>query len=369
MQTLRPYIVTIFALSVYVVFVWVAFGSPLALVTPGSNFSPTEMFIYSDEGYDGQFVYYIARDPLNAAPLIDVPAYRYQRVLLPALGWLLSLGQAPLLPFALLLVNGVALAGSAALLENLLRQHKVSRWYALGYSLSLAALGGARLTLPEPLAYGLCVVGVWLILRDRWLPGAMMFAFAALAKETTLVFAAGVGLHLLIQRKLPQAFTFGAVILVPFAVWQGVLYRWLGSPGIGSGGGGATSFEVIPFMGVVRILTEGGIAAFAALMLILAPAVLLPTFWGLWRCWRDFRMNQWHLYTWLLLVNSAIMLFVPFSTYREPNGILRFIAGLQLAVILYAAHRRNRRALRLSSYWAFTVLLVIASDAAVAFGG
>ncbi len=368
MQNLRPYIVTILVLGAYVVFLLAAFGSPLVLVTPGSDFSPTEAFIYSAEGYDGQFVYYIARDPLNAPPLIDVPAYRYQRVLLPALGWLLSLGQAPLLPFALLVVNGVALAGSTALLENLLRAANVSRWYALGYSLSLAALGGTRLTLPEPLAYGLCIAGVWFIARDRWLPSALMFALAAFAKETTLVFAAGVGLHLLLQRKLPQAFTFGAVILVPFAVWQYGLYQWLGQPGIGSGGAGATGFEFIPLMGVIRILTEGGPAVFITLMLILVPAVLLPTFWGLWRCWRDLRGSQWHLYTVLLLVNCAVMLFVPFSTYREPNGILRFIAGLQIAVILYAAQKRNRRALRYSSFWGFTSLLLVASDAAVALG-
>jgi hypothetical protein len=56
------------------------------------------------------------------------------------------------------------------------------------------------------------------------------------------------------------------------------------------------------------------------------------------------------------------MLFVPFSTYRELLGMFRFIVGLQIAVILYAAHRRQRRVLSYSTLWMMTTLLLIASD-------
>ncbi|MEO1443711.1 MAG: hypothetical protein AAFV33_25140, partial [Chloroflexota bacterium] len=325
---------------------------------------PDEAFHYPNEGegYDGQFVYYIARDPLNAAPLIDVPAYRYQRILLPTLGFTLSFGQAALVPFALLAVNLAALGLGTYLLGDIFDSFRVSRWYALGYSLSLAALGTTRLTLPEVLAYGLCIAGVWLLLRERLLLCAVMFALAALARETTIVFAAGIGFYLLSQRKIGAAFTFGAVILVPFTLLQIALYAAFGSFGVGSGGGGATGFEFIPFMGVIRILTVGGVEVFAALMALIGPFVIFPTLWGLWRCWRDFRSETWSLYTWLLLFNSAIMLFVPFSTYRETNGILRFIAGLIIAVILYAAHKRNRRALRYSTLWAITSVILVYSD-------
>ena len=34
-------------------------------------------------GYDGQFAYQIALNPLQAAPYLDIPPYRYQRVLYP----------------------------------------------------------------------------------------------------------------------------------------------------------------------------------------------------------------------------------------------------------------------------------------------
>ncbi|NDJ79366.1 MAG: hypothetical protein GYB65_24210, partial [Chloroflexi bacterium] len=52
-----------------------------------------------DEGYDGQFAYYIAQGPADAPDCLDVPAYRLQRILLPALGMVLSLGQTALLPW------------------------------------------------------------------------------------------------------------------------------------------------------------------------------------------------------------------------------------------------------------------------------
>jgi hypothetical protein len=146
--------------------------------------------------------------------------------------------------------------------------------------------------------------------------------------------------------------------LLPFAIWQFVLYDRLGNLGLGSGGAMATGFEIIPFGGVIRIITDvpadvrpGIILLFGALLL---PFVLIPIFWGLWRCFQDFRQGNVSFYTWLLLTHTLIMLFVPFSTYREPIGIFRFIVGLQIAIILYAAEHRNNRVLRYSTLWIVT---------------
>src|SRR5690606_40616249 len=81
-------------------------GSPLALVTLGTRFSDGDLQGETGtEGYDGQFVYYIARDPGDAERFLDVPAYRFQRILLPILGRVLAFGQNDLLPWSLLLIN------------------------------------------------------------------------------------------------------------------------------------------------------------------------------------------------------------------------------------------------------------------------
>ncbi len=74
----------------------------------GSRYALHEL--HGTGGYDGQFFYYIARDPLHAAPFLSHPAYRYQRIVYPLLVAVLSLGQENLIPYMLLLVNFVAIA-------------------------------------------------------------------------------------------------------------------------------------------------------------------------------------------------------------------------------------------------------------------
>ncbi len=362
-QIVRPYTIVTISCLIYALLVVSVRGDALALVTIGTDYSPEDaIHSYSEEGYDGQFVYYIARDPEKAASLIDVPAYRYQRILLPVMGRMLAVGNNDVLPWALLVVNLVALAIGTKIVEDILRTKNLSRWYAVGYGLTLGTFGAARLILPEPLAYGLALGGIWAMQRERWLWGALLFALAVLAKETTLIIAGVYGLQLLYQRNYRTLLAYSGVILIPFGIWQMMLYANFGTFGIGSGGALATSFEIIPFMGVWRILLEGGWQIFAVMMMILLPFVLVPTLWGLWRGWQDYRNKRWTTNTLLLTAHALVMLFVPFSTYREPLGILRFIVGLQIAVILYAAERRKLRVLRNATIWMVALLFLFPSD-------
>ena len=76
-------------------------GDPLALARLGTQFSQGDP--NGTEGYDGQFIYYIARDPApeRVAGYLDVPAYRYQRILLPLLARLLALGRIDWIPWTI----------------------------------------------------------------------------------------------------------------------------------------------------------------------------------------------------------------------------------------------------------------------------
>ena len=50
----------------------------------------------ASSGYDGQFYHYIAHDPLGRTQLpnyIDAPQLRYRRILVPALAYLIAVGQ------------------------------------------------------------------------------------------------------------------------------------------------------------------------------------------------------------------------------------------------------------------------------------
>ena len=107
---IRPWIIVTVLCLIYTVFTVIQNGGdPLALVTIGTRFSegnPT-----GTEGYDGQFVYYIARDPSTATQYIDVPAYRFQRILLPMLARFLAFGQVSLGDLKLIL-SGPGASGS-----------------------------------------------------------------------------------------------------------------------------------------------------------------------------------------------------------------------------------------------------------------
>lgn len=363
-KLLRPSVVSVVLALVYALWVVVRAGDSLALVTLGERFAPVPLSgsLYSEEGYDGQFVYYLARYGLqDSVPFLDAPAYRAQRILLPAIGGLLALGQADWLPWTLLVVNLAALFAGTQALEHLLRRLRQPIWIAYGVALSLGMLGAVRLTATEPLAYALVIVAILLMERGHHVSGALLIGVSALAKETTLVFALAYGLWWLSQRQWQRALIGGLLMGLPFAVWQLILLATYGTLGIGSGGALATSFEIIPLAGFLRIASEGGLQVFAAYGLIIFLFAVLPALWALGRCLRDPQRDLWW---WLLMVNALLMLFVPFSTYRELLGIFRFIIGLQIALVLYAAQRRLRRPLLYSTVWALTSLFVILSDMA-----
>ena len=338
--------------------------NPLVWFTLSERRAPEELkpFAYSPEGYDGESVYLIARDPENAMRYIDRGPYRYQRILFPALGRILALSNPYLLILTLPIISLVSVAIGTYALEYLIQQQGLSSWYAAGYSFSIGILGAARLTTTEPLAYGLAVIGIILAEQKKWVPGAVVFALAILAKETTIFFPAAYGFYLLYRGEWKYAALFGVITLSPFVFWQFVIYGWFGSFGIGSGGALATRFEIIPFWGYIQILFAGHIKGFIFISSIVFPFVILSTLWGFWRCWSDIRDKTWGTETQILFFNILIMPTIPFSTYSEFLGILRFIVGLQVAVIWYSATRGLKRPLVYSTLWSITSLLVIGSD-------
>lgn len=364
--TRRPWFLVLILSLVYLGVIFaVNDADPKAFVTLGECFSQCtgadgEQCAEGTEGYDGQFAYYLARDPAGSPDCLDVPAYRAQRILLPALGRAASLGQDALVPWAFVLINLIALVAGTALLEDLLIAEGASRWFALSYGLFAGVVMAVRLSTNEALAYGLVIAGLWFAQRDQNWAAAGMLTLAVLAKETAAVFVAGYGLYFVLNRRWWDAIRLALVTGLPFAAWQIVLYDWLGEFGIGSGGAKGTPFEIIPFAGVLKIATEGSILAFLVLgVLLVIPAAVLPSLWALRRTIRDLRARTWTLYACLLLVNAANMVFVPFSTYREFLGLLRFMPGLVLMIVLYAAQAKLRRPLMYSTLWIVLLLFVV----------
>ena len=317
----------------------------------------------TENGYDGQYAYYIARDPAHSVGCMDVAAYRYQRILLPMLGYVLSFGVTTLIPVVFVVINLAALVISVAILDSLLVEAGVSRWYALSYGLFFGTLVGVRLSTTEPLAYGL-FLGALLVRQRRpqndWLP-PLLLLLAVLTKETVAVLVAGFMLYDVLQRRWRAALLMGVIVGVPFAAWQAFLYGWLGSFGTGSGGGGASPFEIIPYYGVWRIYTEtGSFRVFLLLGALVIPLAVLPGVWGLWAILRVlWRTRACDLVICLHLANVIVLATVPFSTYREFLGIFRFMPPLILTHLLFTARYYPRRPLLYSTLWCVYLIFVV----------
>jgi hypothetical protein len=331
---------------------------PVALAEVGGLYERGD--IRGSPGYDGQFAYFIALDPapVQVASSLDVPAYRYQRILYPLLARALAFGQARAIPWTLLAINAVAqFAGTWALAAFL---DHVGVWpgYALIYGLWVGLVSGVGLDLNEPLAFAL-ITGGWLARqRGRFTRGALLLGLSLFAKETSILFWGAALLADCVghagRRRWVELATGG----LAFVGWQFWLWRTFGQFGLGSGGAMATPFEWIPFMGFWRIGTAS-LAALGLFSLIFGPTVVLPTIWAVaasvGAIWKGDRRPE----VWALLLNAGAIVFLPYSTFREPLGLVRFGSGLVLAVVCFGAARGLRRPLNYALFWSVMLVMLL----------
>ncbi len=324
-------------------------GDPAGLAELGSRYSGVEGS--EQEGYDGQFAFYLARDldPDRVRGHLDAPAYRYQRILYPLLARLLALGRPALIPWTLIAVNLAAHFVATWMLGSILIARGQSARYALGFGLWVGLVAAVGTDLNEPLAFAL-IVGAWQSrLRGRELAAALLLTLALFAKETSLLFWGAALLDDLLHRRWRAVMPLGAGGAA-FAGWQLWLLSRFGSLGLGSGGALSTPFEAIPLMGLLRIGAVS-LPVLALYLAIFGPTVLLPTAWGLAVSVRAALRRLASADSWALLLNSGAILFLPFSTFREPLGLLRFADGLVLSLLLFASRSAQRRPLNYSLFW------------------
>lgn len=329
---------------------------PAALAEIGAAYSQGDT--QGSPGYDGQFAYFIALDPTpeSLEHKLDVPAYRYQRILYPLLARLTALGNPEWIPWTLLIVNVLAHGVGTWGVTHLLGEHGI---YAVAYGLWVGLIAPIGLDLNEPLAYMLVVLG-WLARRNgrSYLAGGLL-GLAFFAKETTIIFALAFLVHdLLIGKKLKSAMAIVAA-LGAFLVFQIWLFTQFGQFGVGSGGELSTPFEILPFWGLLRI-GQVSMLALGAFLIVFGPTIVFPAVWGIAQGiaqWRDRRLTEHGL---VLALHGAAIAFLPSSTFREPLGILRFADGMMLAVLVFASCEDKLRPLRYALFWiALLVWLLI----------
>ena len=330
-------------------------------------------------GYDGQFVYFMARDPnpRTVQAHLDIPAYRYQRILLPWLAHLLAGGDPQRVLWAVWGINTLAYLGGLLLWADWLRRWRVSPWWALLYGLWPGLLLPLRLGMPEPLAYGLALAGMALAQRRRWLAAALVFALALLTKETVLPFVLAAALaagwpgkgEMWFWRRQsrhqnhifssPAWLLLGGALL-PWLVWQGWLWATFGRPGVGLGGLGATPPPPVPFGGLLEVFLRLPPAYAALYALAFGPAILIPLALSLVWAVRRLRANAGDLWGWLLAWQGLLAAALPMGSW-DPFAAPRVLLGLLVPFWAVALQERRLPLLRrLAPFWAALLALTLA---------
>jgi len=198
--------------------------------------APQGLTIFTPYGYDGQFYYRLALDPLTNQRVeygitIDHPAYRQQRILYPVLARIVALGANSRVPWSMIMVNYLAVCGLAFSAARLAGLFAMPAIYGLVIPFFPGVLLGLVRDLPDPLAISLMVFSLYLLHSRHITFAACMLALAVLTRETVILLAAALFLHSgwrALRRQ--SAWTESVRLAIPlaaYAAWQLWLFaRW-----------------------------------------------------------------------------------------------------------------------------------------------
>jgi hypothetical protein len=153
-------------------------------------------------GYDGQFYYRLALDPVNWSKTafgitMDQP-YRYTRIGYPVIAWLASFGQHQLVPFVLVAINLVFVAAMAVLGGVFARESGRHALWGLAFVAYFGLIISVGRDTAEPLAEACLLAGLLAYRRERPVLAAALFAFGAITRETILLAPAAIALTRLV---------------------------------------------------------------------------------------------------------------------------------------------------------------------------
>ena len=223
--------------------VFIANGDPTAFIVAGrvfvdSDSTPSPIKVYPDTGYDGQFAYRAAVDPLDVR--ISAHGVRYdnplrlQRLTYPALAWLLSFGNEGWVPLSLIAVNIIGLAALGwlgGILALHFSRHALFGLLPAGYWGFAWSLGR---NLTEITTCVFLLAGIIMFLKKHYWRAGGLFAIAALSRETSVLIivalALGAAAEWLWRKRinLRQSFQLAGLAVpaaLAFSSWQ--FYCWM----------------------------------------------------------------------------------------------------------------------------------------------
>ena len=299
---------------------------------------------HADPGYDGQFYYRLALDPLHATSFLDHPAYRYQRLVYPMIVAVLSLGQAEVIPYMLLLVNFIAIVLGTELLARLLIKHHLSPWFSLAFGLYFGQATAFLFDTTEPLTYLFICLGLLLLARQRPTVAAVCMGLAVLSRETAVLFPLGYLVLYLLQKRWQDVLRLFLLSIAPTIAWYMVIALLFKTSGLSA----APAFERIPFQGLFVFFND---ARFRPLIILM----LIPTLLSWLLLAKQVVQGHWRSTSWLIwLFNLVLVSWMSRLSYVELVSAGRLSTGLVLAMLFYGWSRRNTTILWACQIYALT---------------
>jgi hypothetical protein len=203
-------------------------------------------------GHDGQFYFIQGNDPWLRKPaehayLLDRPMYRAQRMLYPTLASLGGMAPPQTVLWGMLVVNVMLLAVGTVSTAALAVSRGASPWWGLAFVVNLGLIEALSAGSAEIVAMAAAIGGVVMLEQDRpWVAGSVL-SLAVLARESMLVFVAGVVLLDVIRHRRLALGLVAPPLVIPM-LWA-VLLR-VRMPGMSSGDIG--DFLGAPLHGLAR---------------------------------------------------------------------------------------------------------------------
>jgi hypothetical protein len=282
------------------------------------------------EGYDGQFFFYMAQDPLarrGAWVNIDSPAYRYQRILLPVIMYGLTGGDRNTLPAAMILFNITCLLGCLIVVLYWLRELGASRLWAVFLFFNYGVFYPAFAGLSEPLANLLLLLSLYWIWDDKPGRAAWCMSLMVLAKEYYVILPAAAFIWVLFSKHKTRLCYLTPLLIA--GLWQTAVYWRFGVWSIEQSAGNFSW----PLLGLVNHLSATPYLSHMVFCL----AVLLLLGVTLWQWIKGPRSEE--------LVLLSLFLLLPLiagpSIWASENGFMRVFSPAYLLYLLVLMGERT----------------------------